>query len=227
MDTFIDLPDLDFDPDPGPQTAAQRTEEWLRERLGHITGSRMVDVLGTPHARGVYGMELIAERLTGVVEPEINTPSLEWGRKCEPFAKQVYVKQKGGIITEAGFVKHRTLAWVGASPDGLLDPQGGLEVKSPYNSTVQLNTWRNGMPAEHKPQVQCNLWVNEREWWDFVSFDPRMPPHLQLYVQRIYRDEPYIKQMAEASERLLAEIEVELQRINRLGMAAYTPGEPA
>jgi hypothetical protein len=83
------------------------------------------------------------------------------------------------------------------------------------------------MPPEHKPQVQTNIWVNECDWWDFISFDPRMPPHLCLFVQRIWRDDAYIAQLREASERLLATVEIEIRQINERGMAAYNQGAAA
>ena len=60
---------------------------------------------------------------------------------------------------------------------------------------MHLATIRDGMPEEHKPQVQGCMWVTGRNRWHFVSFDPRMPEHLRLYRQVIERDEEYIKNM--------------------------------
>lgn len=210
----------------------QGSAEWHADRLGHITGSRMIDVLGTPGAAASYALELIAERLTGRPAAEINTPALQWGKDCEPLAKEAYRVLTGRIITEVGFVKHPTIEWVGVSPDALFRPNGA-EIKSPYNSTVHINTWRrNAVPDEHLPQVHSNIWVTESDWWDFISFDPRMMkknPHLCLFVKRVYRDELYIKRMEEATLRLLAQIEVDMNKLHQRGhdMVASQSGEAA
>lgn len=69
------------------------------------------------------------------------------------------------------------------------------------------------MPTEHRAQVQGILWVTGRAWWDFISFDPRMPEHLQLYIERIERDEAYIATLAAEVERFLGEVEAMAQRL--------------
>ena len=77
----------------------------------------------------------------------------------------------------------------------MLFRSGGLEIKCPSNSMRHLERFIIGMPDEYKAQVQGCLWVTGREWWDFMSFDPRMPPAHQVYKERIYRDEDYIKDL--------------------------------
>jgi hypothetical protein len=216
---------------PEPASAPQGSEAWRRERAGHITGSRMVDVLTGGQTAASYGLELVVERLTGEPMPEINAAPLAWGKEWEPVAREEYGMETGLLVTPAGFVKHPTIRWIGSSPDGLASDasgKGGIEVKCPYNPTNHLYTWRKQtMPAEHMAQVQTNMWVNDCLWWDFISFDPRMPPHLRLFVKRIWRDAAYIEQMREASERLLATVEVEVRQINERGMAAYHQGAAA
>lgn len=202
------------------QGAAQRTEAWLIEKLGHISGSRMIEVMGMPSTAANYGMDLLAERLTMTPAPEVRSPALDWGRNCEPLAKDAYWNETGRTIVEVPFVKHPSIKWIGVSPDGLIGDEGGVEVKCPYNSAVHLNTWRHGMPAEHKPQVQSNLWVTGRKWWDFISYDPRVKdPRLQLYIQRIYPDPAYIADMQLRCERLLAQVEVEIRQLDVRALA--------
>lgn len=183
----------------------QHSEEWYRARVAKITGSRMADVMayserdGKPlKARENYMAELAVEILTGEeFQSSSGGAARIWGTDVEPLARAAYEARYGVIIKEVGFILHPSTNYVGCSPDGLVSSDGKIEVKCPYNGTNHLYTWRDGMPGEHRPQVQCGLWVTGRRWCDFISYDPRMPDPLQLYVQRIHRDDKYIARMAE------------------------------
>jgi putative phage-type endonuclease len=181
-------------------TAAQRTDEWLLARAGKVTASRFRDVLartakGLPAAdRTRYLWQIVTERLTGQPVQMPDAAPLRWGRDNEDAARTAYLFTSSARLTETGFVEHPRIP-CGASPDGLLadesDPDGmfGLiEIKCPWNTQVHLETWLNGMPEDHMAQVQGQMWITGREWCDFVSFDPRLPGDLQLYVQRIKGD---------------------------------------
>ena len=181
-------------------TEDQRTDEWLQARAGKVTASRFKDVIsrtakGLPTAdRTRYLWQIVTERLTGQPVQMPDAAPLRWGRENEDSARTAYLFTSSAKLTETGFVAHPTLA-CGASPDGLLsddsDPDGmfGLiEIKCPWNTQVHLETWLNGMPEDHQAQIQGQMWLTGREWCDFVSFDPRMPADLQLYVQRVKGD---------------------------------------
>ncbi len=181
-------------------TEDQRTDEWLQARAGKVTASRFKDVIsrtakGLPTAdRTRYLWQIVTERLTGQPVQMPDAAPLRWGRENEDAARTAYLFTSSARLTETGFVAHPTLA-CGASPDGLLsdetDPDGmfGLiEIKCPWSSQVHLETWLNGMPEDHQAQIQGQIWLTGREWCDFVSFDPRMPADLQLYVQRVKGD---------------------------------------
>lgn len=181
-------------------TEDQRTDEWLQVRAGKVTASRFKDVIsrtakGLPTAdRTRYLWQIVTERLTGQPVQMPDAAPLRWGRENEDAARTAYLFTSSARLTETGFVAHATLA-CGASPDGLLsdetDPDGmfGLiEIKCPWNTQVHLETWLNGMPEDHQAQIQGQMWLTGREWCDFVSFDPRMPADLQLYVQRVKGD---------------------------------------
>jgi len=188
-------------------TDTQRDEAWHAARAGKVTASRFKDVIsrnkptdaqakagepGNPSAdRTRYLWQIVTERLTGQPVQMPDAAPLRWGRENEDAARTAYLFTSSARLTETGFVAHPTLA-CGASPDGLLsdesDPDGmfGLiEIKCPWSSQVHLETWLNGMPEDHQAQIQGQMWLTGREWCDFVSFDPRMPADLQLYVQRI------------------------------------------
>jgi hypothetical protein len=191
-------------------TEDQRTDEWLQARAGKVTASRFKDVIsrnkptaaqakaGEPGnlsaERTRYLWQIVTERLTGQPVQMPDAAPLRWGRENEDAARAAYLFTSSARLTETGFVAHPTLA-CGASPDGLLsdetDPDGmfGLiEIKCPWSSQVHLETWLNGMPEDHQAQIQGQMWLTGREWCDFVSFDPRLPGDLQLYVQRVKGD---------------------------------------
>lgn len=201
---------------------AQRTDAWLAKRAGKITASRAKDAMAfskrakTPEplqARLDYAAELVIERLTGKSIGVPMTEAMRWGVDCEPLARTAYEAATGALVAETGFVPHKILSYVGASPDGLVGRFGLVEIKAPFNQRVHLKTLLDGMPEEHMAQVQCQLWVLERDWCDFVSFDPRLPDALQLHVQRVPRDDKFIAALSDAVKSLNDEVETMLAKL--------------
>lgn len=199
----------------------QRTDEWFKDRCGCATASRFADVLATikngeAASRRNYRAQLVVERMTGVPQESYQNEAMRFGIEHEPFARIAYEAKTGNIVTEVGFVRHQTLM-AGCSPDGIIGDDGGIEIKCPYQSAVHINTLLDGaMPSEHMPQIQGSLWITGRKYWVFVSYDPRMPPELRLFTQRIDRDEIYIKKLEKEIERFLEEVDNTLERIHAL-----------
>jgi putative phage-type endonuclease len=203
------------------ETADQRTEDWYAARLGKATASRFKDAIaalksGAPaQARRDYLTELVVERLTQQPIQRFQNAAMTWGTEQEPAARAAYESATGRIVEETGFVAHDTLM-AGCSPDGLIDWDGLIEIKCPYSSANHIETLLNGMPAEHIPQVQGQLWITGREWCDFVSYDPRMPEALQLHVQRIQRDEAFIADLERRVSSFLSEVGYQVEMLRRL-----------
>ncbi|SFB74671.1 putative phage-type endonuclease [Polaromonas sp. OV174] len=206
----------------------QRSDEWFEARRGKSTASRFADAMafGTPDkygvrkpqaARGSYMRQLAFERMAGKPKHAVTSKSLAWGTELEDPALEAYQLHTGRIATKAEFVVHPVYAFIGASPDALVDANRGAEIKCPFSEEVHIATWLNGMPEDHKYQVQGNLFVTGREVWDFISYDPRQCPRLQLYVESIERDEVFIKRL----EAGLLQFEMELQAmVKQLDLAA-------
>jgi hypothetical protein len=193
-------------------TDTQQTAEWFQARCGKATASRFKDVLaklksGAPAAaRESYLIEVATERLTNSAVSHFSTPAMQWGTTHEAAARTLYEARFNVEVEQIGFVAHDLMA-AGASPDGLVDWDGLIEIKCPFNPTNHVNTLRNGMPVEHMAQIQGQLWITDRRWCDFVSFDPRMPSQLQLYVQRVERDDMFIGMLTEEVSRFLGEVD--------------------
>lgn len=202
----------------------QRTHAWLMQRVGKATGSRFKDVMarlkpkkdgqrGEPaQARKDYLAELVVERLTGEPAQRFVNAAMQWGTDMEPAARREYIERTGFEVDEIGFVTHPSLP-AGVSTDGVVDLEGLLEIKSPYNSGNHIETWQTGMDPMHAAQCQGAMWICNAQWLDFCSYDPRFPRRLQLYVQRIERDQAYIDRLENEVGDFLYEVDKTVQHL--------------
>lgn len=190
----------------------QGTPEWHQERCGKITASRFADVLavlksGKPsEARAKYMREIVFEVISSTPIESINAAALSWGKDIEMYAREAYELYTGNIITTSGFTLSLENKNIGSSPDGLVDDDGGIEIKCPKSESVHIQTLLEGMPQEHYAQVQGNMYVTGRKWWDFVSFDPRQSEGFRIYIERINRDEEYIEKLKSGLESFWTEV---------------------
>lgn len=191
----------------------QGTAEWLSERAGKVTASKIASVMaklrdGKPGAdRKNYMAQLITERLTGLPADTFTNAAMQWGTETEPQARAMYELVTGFPVVETGFVPHPTLGQTGASPDGLVGEDGLVEIKCP-NTATHIDTLRGaGIDRKYLLQMHWQMICCEREWCDFVSFDPRLPEAMQLHIQRVERD-------AELVEEITAEVTQFLNELN-------------
>lgn len=188
----------------------QRTEEWFSARLGKVTASRVADVLakiksGESASRKNYKMELVVQRLTGKPQESFTNAAMEWGTEQEPFARMTYEAHTGTFVKEEGFVDHPTIEGFGCSPDGLVG-DGLIEIKCPNTANHIETVLENKAPSKYIPQMQCQMACTGAKWCDFVSFDPRVPEDLQLFVVRVERDQEYIDSMEVEVKQFLSEV---------------------
>ncbi len=198
----------------------QGSEGWFLERAGRATASEFSSVLakGQGKTRAAYLRRVVSERLTGKPTETYSNGHMARGQLQEPFAKLAYEAHTGEPVQEVGFIKHPELM-AGCSPDGLVGVDGGCECKS-VMPTVQVETILGGeYPSEHRAQVQGNLWITGRRWWDFVSYSPDLPEHLRLYVFRVQRDEAYIATLEKEVRAFLAEVDKVCDRLLRMRLS--------
>jgi hypothetical protein len=194
----------------------QGSLEWKRLRCGIVTASRVGDMVATSERTGMplasrnrYQEELIVEILTG--EPYPSTAEfarqVQWGKEQEPFARAAYEMRYDVLAETCGFVLHPDVARFGASPDFLVGEDGMGQIKCP-NTSTHLAWLRAGVvPIEHCFQMLSEMACTGREWCDFVSFDPRLPEHLQLFVRRFERNDELIEKLLTEVEHFNAEID--------------------
>jgi len=202
-------------------TAPQGTPEWLQARVGRITASRIADVLaitksGPSASRAGYLGELVAERLTGqsAASDYINA-DMQRGTDLEPIARMAYEERTGEMVEEVGFVMHPTLA-AGASPDGLVGDVGLLEIKAPRTHVHIEYLLANKPPKKYIPQMAWQCVCTGRAWVDFVSFDPKMPLRLQLFIVRYEPDTAYLSELVREIAAFDREVDEMVAALNRV-----------
>ncbi len=174
---------------------AQGSPEWFAARCGKVTASRISDLMaktktGWGAGRANYMAELVAERLSGTVAEGYTNAAMKHGTETEPQARAAYQFFRDADVAEVGFVLHPAIDLSGCSPDGLVGTDGMVEIKCP-NTATHIETLLGGsIPDKYLKQMQWQMRCCERSWCDFVSFDPRLPTRMQLFVQRV----PYAKE---------------------------------
>lgn len=205
--------------------AEQRSDAWFQARKGKITSSEIYKIMGNGRGEDkltdtakTYLLEKVSEMLGGVVNmshPSGHKPaSLEWGTELEDTAIDVYMEKYACEVQKASFLSYND--YYGGSPDGLLPPDGVIEVKCPYSSA---NHFKHAMIESDEDfkkvapnyYYQCisNMICAKAEWCDFISFDPRVHLNYQLFVYRLHRNE-------EEEANLLAKLEASVEYMKNL-----------
>ena len=195
----------------------QRSPEWFEARRGKVTASRVVDILPGKKgfhlkARVTYMLELLAERLTGEVADNYESFAMREGTEFEPLARSEYEALYGTPVEEVGFIDHPKIKNFGASPDGLVGKDGGLEIKCPKSKT-HITVIKGFLAGEefdsaHIVQMQVGILCSGRKWWDYVNYDPRQIDNLALLVKRMDRDDALCAQITAEVTLFLAELDV-------------------
>jgi len=199
----------------------QGTQAWLQARAGLLTGSKAKHVVSKGKANGDepvgrrdYRLQLVAERLTG--QPQGDTfvnAAMRHGNETEHRAVAAYEALTSSLVMPVGFMRLDHYK-AGCSPDGLVnDGEGLIEVKCPKTSTHIGYLRQMELPRSYVAQVTHNLWVSGAKWCDFVSFDDRLPPGMQLMGVRVTRDDLNVEAYVDKAELFLVSVEKELSDI--------------
>ncbi|PHR83136.1 lambda exonuclease family protein [Henriciella sp.] len=201
----------------------QGSRAWFAQRCGKVTASRVADIIaktksGPAASRKNYLAQLVAERLTGNVEETFTSAAMQHGIDTEPQARAAYAFLYGVEVEEAGFVQHPSIEAAGASPDGFVGAAGLLEIKCPNTATHIDTLTGQSVPSRYLTQIYWQLACTGRAWCDFVSFDPRMPVELQLFVKRVRRDDERIAELEAEVKAFLSEVEAKVAELETLKM---------
>ena len=199
----------------------QRSSAWFEARLGRVTASRVADVIaktksGYSASRDNYMAQLICERLTGQQGESFTNAAMTWGTETEPLARSAFEAYADVMVEEVGFVPHPSIEMSGASPDGLVGLFGMLEIKCPNTATHIDTLLTQTVPSKYITQMQWQMACCERQWCEFVSFDPRLPQDLQLFVKRVEFNQTYVAMLEEEVINFLEELEIKVAKLTNL-----------
>ena len=202
----------------------QGSEEWKTARLGKVTASRIADVVaktksGWGASRANYMAELLVERLTGIPTEGYRNGAMDWGTATEPEARMEYQLRYECDVQQVGFVPHPTITMAGCSPDGLIYGEGLVEIKCPNTAGHIETLLGQRVPDKYEKQIQFQLACTGRQWCHFVSYDPRLPEPMRLFVLRVQRDQHKITSLEEYAVKFLIELDNKLFDLE----AIYTP----
>jgi putative phage-type endonuclease len=158
--------------------------------------------------------QLVVERITGTVAPSFQNAAMAWGTETEPQARAAYEFEMDATVTEVGFVNHPIIPMAGASPDGLVGDDGLLEIKCPESHTHLDTLLNEKVPDKYLQQMQWQMACTGRKWCDFVSFDPRMPPHLQFWCQLVPRDDALVEAIEKDVIEFLETVNEKVEKLN-------------
>ena len=199
----------------------QGSPEWFKARLGKVTASRVADVIaktktGYSASRAKYMTQLIIERITGEPTESYTNPAMERGIEQEQFARAAYEAKANVLVDECGSFDHPSISMSSASPDGLVDQDGQVEIKNPMSHTHLETLITKKVPGDYVTQMQWQMACTGRKWCDFVSYDSRMPEHLRLFVRRVERDDELIAELEKEVIKFLAELEDKLDKLKEV-----------
>ena len=172
----------------------QGSDEWFKIKCGVVSSSLFSKVLNKKEGRRTYMFKLAGERDSGIVDSAYYGRYMQMGNLLEDEARSRYELVSGVKVRQVGFITKNED--VGASTDGLIGEKGILEIKSVIPSTQVATVLSGKMPTIHKPQVQGEMYVTDREWVDFFSYCPASKSHSH-FCKRVYRDDDYINNILE------------------------------
>jgi putative phage-type endonuclease len=199
----------------------QGSDEWKALRLGKVTASRVADVVartktGYGASRANYMAQLIAERLTDTVAESYTNAAMQHGTETEPEARAAYEFYQGATVKEVAFVPHPKIDQAGCSPDGLVGDDGLVEIKCPNTATHLDTLLGQAVPAKYMAQIQFQMACTGRAYCAFVSYDPRMPENMRLFIRRVDRDDTHIHVLETEIAAFLLEMAVKLSELNSI-----------
>jgi putative phage-type endonuclease len=199
----------------------QGSSAWFAQRIGKLTASRLADALaktksGYSASRANYMAQLVAERLTGVPAESYTNAAMQHGIDTEPLARAAYEFHTDNTVEPAGFIDHPVIEMTGASPDGLVGDDGLVEIKCP-NTATHIETLLSGViPSKYILQMEWQMACTGRQWCDYISFDPRMPENMRLFIARQHRGEALIARLENDVIEFLGELDRKVDDLRRL-----------
>ena len=171
----------------------QWSEEWLKVRKWKLTGSHAQAIWNIWKGLESYVKKICSEFFSSWEKESYSNKHIERWHELEPQAREIYSLKNMVDVKQVWFIELNEFVWT--SPDGLVWDDGLIEIKSQDDEkhfSLVIN-WPKEIDSWYIWQMQMNLWISERKWCDFISYNPNYEK--SLVVHRIYRDEDKIKKL--------------------------------
>ena len=194
----------------------QRTEDWYNIRKGKMTASNAETIIANGKGLETYIYNLMAEYYSSAEKENYINADMQRGIDLEPEARLEFEFYTNLDVQEVGFIEHNE--FIGVSPDGLIGDDGLIEIKCPNDSIYFKLLLSNNIKPEYIAQMQMQMYVTERQYCYFVSYNPNFEK--SLYIKKINRDEEMIDKLKKGLERgteLIKEIKENFRKVGTNG----------
>lgn len=184
----------------------QGTPEWFSVKVGVASMSSLDKIINLKGERSKeyesYLYKVAGEKLIGKHEEGYQNAAMLRGVALESEARNVFQMITENDVRQTGFVYYDERKDRGASPDGLIGDDCGLEIKCPLVHTHIDYLMKGKLPSRYVQQVQGSLYITGRKYWYFMSYYPNLKP----LILRVSRDEKYIEQIHNALDKFCDEV---------------------
>ena len=194
----------------------QRTEDWYNIRKGKMTASNAETIIANGKGLETYIYNLMAEYYSSAEKENYINADMQRGIDLEPEARLEFEFYTDLDVQEVGFIEYNE--FIGVSPDGLIGDDGLIEIKCPNDSIYFKLLLSNNIKPEYIAQMQMQMYVTDRQYCYFVSYNPNFEK--SLYIKKITRDEEMIEKLKKGLERgtqLIKEIKENFRKVGTNG----------
>lgn len=192
-------------------TMEQGTEEWFKVRKLKMTASHGQAIATAGVGLETYITNLVSEYLSSDEKEKFSNEHTDRGNELEATARAIYELEREVNVNEVGFVEIDE--YVGCSPDGLVNEDGGLEIKCPSDNVYFKQFIDDTIPVGYMWQVQMNLLLTGRQWWDLMFYNPNFEKNMIIY--RISPNEKSFEKLKQGLEKGKELIKNYLEKYNK------------
>ena len=194
----------------------QRTEDWYNIRKGKMTASNAETIIANGKGLETYIYNLMAEYYSSAEKENYINADMQRGIDLEPEARLEFEFYTDLDVQEVGFIEYNE--FIGVRTDGLIGDDGLIEIKCPNDSVYFKLLLSNNIKPEYIAQMQMQMYVTDRQYCYFVSYNPNFEK--SLYIKKINRDEEMIEKLKKGLERgteLIKEIKKNFRKVGTNG----------
>lgn len=169
----------------------QGSEEWLKCRLGKLTGSVAHTIATNGKGLETLCLEKATEILTGIISDGYKNDAMQHGNDYEAEARSIYELETGNTVIQVGFCEDNE--FVGVSPDGLIGDDGLIEIKCPTDKTYTQYLIDGVIKPEYYSQMQMQMLITNRNWCDYVVYNPNFKK--TIIIKRVKADKEHMEKI--------------------------------